>query len=163
MCYIIFPFWTRYIYICFSICTTMYGILFFTISLEYAKKHDLGTINLGIFYAKRIAHVRKNKIKVHIFWGKHIHHYANTAKMLLCFKLHVKSIEKAEPALQRFNMLQMHSKQYLHLLYTTLQALKTWQTTKKQIQFGLIASDASRKHVGVSLLIGVRAHCKHVD
>lgn len=42
-------------------------------------------------------------------------------------------------------MLHMHSKQYLHILYTTLQAIKTWQTTKKQIQFGLTALDASQK------------------
>lgn len=59
--------------------------------------------------------------------------------------IHNKYVAKAEPALQGFNMLHMHSKQYLHLLYTTLQALKTWQTTKKQIQFGLIALDASQK------------------
>lgn len=60
-------------------------------------------------------------------------------------------------------MLHMHSKQYLHLLYTTLQALKTWQTTKKQIQFGLIAVDASQKPDVFNWLIGARAHCKHAD
>lgn len=71
-------------------------------------------------------------------------------------------IVKAEPALQRFNMLHMHSKQYLHLLFATLQALKTRHTDKKQIQFGLIAADASQKHDGFNWLISVRARCKHV-
>lgn len=69
------------------------------------------------------------------FKGKY---YANTAKMLPFFFFSnytlVKYIVKAEPALLRFTMLHMHSKQYLHLLYTTLEALKTGQTPKKQIQ-----------------------------
>lgn len=60
-------------------------------------------------------------------------------------------------------MLHMHSKQYLHLLYTTLQAFKARQRTKKQKQFGLVASDASQKHDGFNWLAGERARCKYVD
>lgn len=73
--------------------------------------------------------------------------------------IHITLIVKAEPALQWFNMLHLHSKQYLHHLYTRLQALKTLANNQEAIQWGLVASDASD---GFSLLIGVRAHCKHV-
>lgn len=77
--------------------------------------------------------------------------------------IHIKCTVKAEPALHGFNMLHMHSKQYLHLLYTTLQALKTWQTTKKQIQFGLEALDASQKVYGHAVNTLVKHYTNNLE
>lgn len=60
-------------------------------------------------------------------------------------------------------MLHMHSKQYLHLLYTTLQAFKNLANDQEADTVWTQPQDASQKHDGFNWLIGARAHCKHVD
>lgn len=59
--------------------------------IRICREPHLGTLNLGIFMPKE----KKFQNKSAQFWGKHIHHYANTAKMLLFFQLHIKYIVKA--------------------------------------------------------------------